>query len=444
MLTPHATVATMILRLPTAFDGVLVHCCEPPGDGGLPSGNGEAMTATIPAATWEDSFARRAQHAGGEITAILALAGAKDIITFSGGFPAPETFPVAVLQEITARLLSDDAAVALQYSPTEGLASVRAAMADRLHDTEGHRPPDDELMITSGGIDAMELVSKSLLDADDVVAVEAPTYLGAIMAFRSFEAAVASIPMDEEGLDVEAFAHRLDQGLRPKLLYTIPEYQNPTGLTLSLERRHALVELCRRYNVLILEDVAYRDLGFTASRLPSLWSLAPDVVVQAGTFSKTFFPGVRLGWAAGPSSVIARMVVAKQNTDQCAGALGQRLLEEYLCGGHLDNQLEQSRALYAARCELLLTALEEHMPPGVSWTKPQGGFFSWVTMGPDIDTVALAPKAAAAKVAYVPGTPFHTGGAGHNELRLAFSRVAESDINEGVRRIAALVTPEHR
>ncbi len=399
------------------------------------------MSSTIPAATWEASFARRTQDSGGEITAILALAGAKDIITFSGGFPAPETFPVNVLRELTARLLDKDAAVALQYSPTEGLASVRDAVAARLDAAEGRRPADDELMITSGGIDAMELVSKSLLDAGDAVAVEAPTYLGAIMAFRNYGADVVGIPMDAEGLDVDALAATLAGGLRPKMLYTIPEYQNPSGRTLSLERRHALVDLCRRSNVLILEDVAYRELGFSAQRLPSLWSLAPDLVVQAGTYSKTFFPGVRLGWAAGPASVIARMVVAKQNTDQCAGALGQRLLEEYLRGGHLDRQLEQSRVLYARRSALLIAALEEHMPAGVSWTQPQGGFFSWVT-APGVDTVALASRAAAAKVAYVPGSPFYADGRGRSELRLAFSRVADDTINEGVRRIAALMNPE--
>ena len=400
------------------------------------------MSAATPAPSWEASFARRTQQSGGEITAILALAGAKDIITFSGGFPAPETFPVEVLRDLTARLLETDAAVALQYSPTEGLPSVRDAVAQRLADTEGHRPAGGELMITSGGIDAMELLSKSLLDAGDVVAVEAPTYLGAIMAFRGFDADVVGIPMDADGLDVETFAQRLNAGLRPKMLYTIPEHQNPTGLTLSLERRRALVELCRRFNVLILEDVAYRELGFTGERLPSLWSLAPDVVVQAGTFSKTFFPGVRLGWAAGPASVISRMVVAKQNSDQCAGALGQRLMEEYVRGGHLDRQLEQSRVLYARRCGLLLAALEEHMPSGASWTRPSGGFFSWATAPEGVDTVALAPRAAAARVAYVPGTPFHADGAGSNELRLAFSRVADDDINEGVRRIAALLRPE--
>jgi 2-aminoadipate transaminase len=399
------------------------------------------MTATVPPTTWEASFARRTRGGGdGAISAILALAGATDVITFSGGFPAPETFPVEVLGELTSRLLTTDAAVALQYSPTEGLASVRDALRDRLQRVEGRRPAEDELMVTSGGIDAMELLAKSLLDPGDAVVVEAPTYLGAIMAFRSYEADVLGVPMDDDGMDVEALSDLLAGGLRPKLLYTIPEHQNPTGLTLSLERRRALVERCREHRILILEDVAYRELGFSGERLPSLWSLAPDLVVQAGTFSKTFFPGVRLGWAVGPRSVIARMAVAKQNSDQCAGALGQRLIEEYLRGGHLDDQLERSRALYARRCDLLLQALEAHMPEGVRWTRPQGGFFTWLTVGDAVDTVALTGHAAEARVAYVPGPPFHPAAGGRNELRLAFSRVAEDDIDEGVRRLAHLIT----
>src|SRR4029453_19230292 len=189
-------------------------------------------------------------------------------------------------------------------------------------------PREDELLVTSGGIDALELVSKSFLDTGDVVVVEGPTYLGAIMAFRSFEADVVAVPMDGGGLQVDDLGGRLPAGLRPKLLYTIPDYQNPAGLTLAEDRRAELVELARRYGFLIVEDVAYRELGFRGDPPRIIWSLAPDVVVQAGTTSKTFFPGVRLGWAVGPASVVAQLVAAKQNTDQCAGALGQRLFGE--------------------------------------------------------------------------------------------------------------------
>jgi 2-aminoadipate transaminase len=397
------------------------------------------MTAAPELTDWTASFARRTRTlGGGEITAILALAGATDVITFSGGFPDPATFPKDVLGEIATRLVAQDVAVALQYSPTEGLPGLRDYLAGRMEALQGRRPADGELMVTSGGIDCMELVAKSLVDPGDVVVVEAPTYLGAIMAFRGYEADLRGVPVDDEGMRVDVLADLLGAGLRPKALYTIPDHQNPTGLSLSAPRRQALVELARRYRFLILEDVAYRELGFADAAPPSLWSLAPDVVVQSGTFSKTFFPGVRLGWAAGPPEVIAQLVTAKQNSDQCSGALGQRMLEEYGRGGHLDRQLVASRALYARRAGLMARALAAHMPEGTSWTTPGGGFFTWVTAPDGIDTVALSPGAAARKVAYVPGTPFYPEGGGVSQLRLAYSRVADDLIDEGARRLGAL------
>jgi 2-aminoadipate transaminase len=398
------------------------------------------MTAAPELRDWTASFARRTQTlGGGEITAILSLAGATDVITFSGGFPDPATFPRDVLGEIAARLIATDVAVALQYSPTEGLPGLRDYVAGRLESEQGQRPAAGELMITSGGIDCMELIAKSLVDEGDVVVVEAPTYLGAIMAFRGYEADLRGVPMDDDGMRVDVLADLLATGVRPKVLYTIPDHQNPTGLSMAAGRRAELVDLARRYHFLILEDVAYRELGFDAVAPPSLWSLAPDVVVQAGTFSKTFFPGVRLGWAAGPPEVIAQLVTAKQNSDQCSGALGQRMLEEYGRGGHLDRQLVQSRALYARRAALMDQALRAHMPDGTTWTSPRGGFFTWVTAPDGVDTVALSPAASARKVAYVPGQPFYPGQGGAAQMRLAYSRVADELIDEGARRLGDLV-----
>jgi 2-aminoadipate transaminase len=398
------------------------------------------MTAAPELQNWTASFARRTQTlGGGEITAILSLAGATDVITFSGGFPDPATFPSQVLREIAIRLLDEDVAVALQYSATEGLAGLRDYVGGRIAALQGQRPASGELMITSGGIDCMELMAKSLVDTGDAVVVEAPTYLGAIMAFRGYEADLHGVPMDDDGMQVDVLADLLRGGLRPKLLYTIPDHQNPTGLSLAAERRAELVELARRYRFLILEDVAYRELGFENTAPPSLWSQAPDVVVQAGTFSKTFFPGVRLGWAAGPPEVITQLVTAKQNSDQCSGALGQRMLEEYGRGGHLDRQLVASRALYARRAELMDKALQAHMPEGTTWTAPQGGFFTWVTAPDGVDTVALSPAASARKVAYVPGQPFYSGPGGASQMRLAYSRVEDHLIDEGARRLGDLV-----
>jgi 2-aminoadipate transaminase len=394
------------------------------------------MTAALQEHDWSAGVARRARTlGGGEITAILALAGATDVITFSGGFPDPATFPAGLLAGIAARLISEDAGVALQYSATEGLAGVRDYVSGRLGSLEGRRPADGELMITSGGIDCMELLAKSFVDPGDVVAVEAPTYLGAIMAFRGYEADVRGVPVDDAGMRVDVLADLLAGGLRPKILYTIPDFQNPTGLSMTADRRRDLVGLARRYGFLILEDVAYRELGFGSAVPPSLWSLAPDVVLQAGTFSKIFFPGVRLGWAAGPDEIVSRLTVAKQNSDQCAGALGQRMLEEYGRGGHLDRQIVESRALYARRAELTGKALAAHMPEGTTWTTPEGGFYIWVTGPAGVDTVALAAAARARKVAYVPGRPFYPGDDGGTQIRLAYSRVADDLIDEGVRRI---------
>jgi 2-aminoadipate transaminase len=398
------------------------------------------MTAAPELRDWTASFARRTQTlGGGEITAILALAGASDVITFSGGFPDPQTFPSDVLAEIARRLIAEDAAVALQYSASEGLESLRDYLSERLEALQGTRPAPGELMITSGGIDCLELVAKSLVDVGDVAVVEAPSYLGAIMAFRGYEADLRGVPMDGDGMRVDLLADLLDGGLRPKVLYTIPDHQNPTGLSLAAGRRTALVELARRYRFLILEDVAYRELAFDGTAPPSLWSQAPDVVVQAGTFSKTFFPGVRLGWAAGPREVIAQLVTAKQNSDQCSGALGQRMLEEYGRAGRLDRQLVASRALYQRRASVMGQALAEHMPGGTSWTTPRGGFFTWLSLPDGIDTVALSPAARDRKVAYVPGRPFYPGEGGTAQLRLAYSRVEDHLIEEGARRLGALI-----
>jgi 2-aminoadipate transaminase len=249
---------------------------------------------------------------------------------------------------------------------------------------------------------------------------------------------VVGIPMDDGGLRVDLLAARLEAGLRPKFVYTIPEYQNPAGRTLPLDRRRALVELCRRHGVLIFEDIAYRELSFDGSSLPTLWSLGPDVVLQAGTFSKSFFPGVRLGWAAGPAAVVAELAAAKQNTDQCAGGLGQRLVEEYGRAGGFERHLPAARALYASHWAALSAALTRHMPDGVAWTEPTGGFLTWLTLPPELDTFAMRPAATAAGVAYVPGPPFHVGGDGRNTLRLSFSHLTETELETAAERLGAV------
>jgi 2-aminoadipate transaminase len=388
---------------------------------------------------WDALYAARTRGDVGEgIAAVLGLLGMPGVISFAGGFPDPVTFPRERVASLLAEFAATGEADAFQYAPTRGLAGAVAAFADRIEAQQGRRPADDELVITSGAIEALELVGMSFLDAGDVVVVEGPTYLGAIQSFRGFETTLDAIPLDDEGLQVDELERRLARGLRPKLLYTIPDHQNPAGVTLSAERRMLLVELARKHGFLIVEDVAYRELGFGGEALPSLWTLAPDVVVQAGTTSKTLFPGVRLGWAIAPPDVAARLVSAKQTTDQCAGAFGQRLFEEFQRRGWIDEQLARSRALYERKCTRLLAALEASMPGGARWTTPRGGFFSWLTL-PNVDTTELARRAVERSVGIVPGSLFFPDGRGADSVRLSFSLVDEAQIDEGIERLAALV-----
>jgi 2-aminoadipate transaminase len=398
------------------------------------------MAVTAQTSRWEELFAARTRaDVGDGIAQVLAFLGVPGLISFAGGFPDPLTFPRDRTRVLLAEFAESIEVDAFQYAPTRGLAGPLDAVADRIESLQGRRPADDELMLTSGAIEALDLIGKTFLDRGDTVLVEAPTYLGAIMAFRGFGSEIVAVPMDDAGLDVDELERVLAAGPRPKLLYTIPDHQNPAGVTLAAERRTQLVELARRHGLLIVEDVAYRELTFDDLSLPSLWSLGPDTVVQAGTTSKTFFPGVRLGWAAGPAEISRRLVSAKQNTDQCAGAVGQRLVEEYIRRGWIDEQLARSRALYRRKCELLLAALARDMPEGVRWTTPRGGFFSWVTFPERVDSTELAARAAADGVGIVPGTLFFADGRGTDSIRLSFSMVDESQIDEGVARLAALI-----
>src|SRR5215207_2741819 len=382
--------------------------------------------STVDTSNWTRAFSQRALNQGAAELATILAGSPPGVLSVSGGFPSPATFPTEVLDEIMARLLRDDPGVALQYAPSEGIPSVREYLIERQEHLQGRRPELEELIVTSGGMECITLAGLALLDPGDAVVVEAPTYLGALMAFAGFEAPVTGIPID-------------DDGLRPKLIYLIPDFQNPTGRTLTLERRHALIELCRRHGVLILEDVAYREMSFDGGALPSLWSLGPDVVVQAGTFSKIFCPGVRLGWAVGPADVVEQMAAAKQTGDQCASALAQRIVEQYGRAGHFERQVPQSRALYERGWRAVEGALHEHMPDGVSWSEPSGGFFTWLTLPDGLDASELRATALEAGVNYVPGRPFYPGDEGAAELRVSFSYLSEAELATAVQRLAGVI-----
>ncbi len=400
------------------------------------------MAAEVSTTTLSGLLAARTRSGSAEVATILAPTP-PGVLSLAGGFPHPGTFPSDEVAAITAQLLADEPA-ALQYTPSDGVPSFTAFLSERMERLDGRRPGRDELLITSGGMDSLALACLSLVEPGDVVVVEAPTYLGALMAFAAHGATIVGIPVDSDGMRVDDLARRLDAGLRPKFVYTIPEFQNPTGLTLPLERREALIETCRRHGVPILEDVAYREIAFGAAPPPSLWSLAPDVVVQAGTFSKIFAPGLRLGWAVGPAEIVGAMAAAKQTTDQCANGFGQRIIEAYGRGGGFDRRIPRSQAFYAAQWAALEAALERHLPEGCSWSRPGGGFFAWLTLPPGIDAGAIRPAALEAGVTYVPGHAFHTEpGAGTNELRLSFSYLEAADLERAVERLAGVLR-DHR
>jgi len=391
---------------------------------------------------WRDLYARRAQaEVGGEIARIMALSGRTDVISFAGGFPDPAAIDRDGVAEIMSELASGDIS-AFEYAPTGGLPGLRSYLAERIGRHEGRAPAPSELLVTSGGIEAMELLAKVFIDEGDTVVTEAPTYLGAQMCFAAAEAELVTVPVDDAGLDVDALAGLLTDGVRPKFIYTNPDHQNPAGVTLSAERRGVLVELARRYGVLVVEDVAYREFAHAREPLPSLWAAAPDVVVQIGTFSKIFSPGTRLGWAVGPEDVVERLVWAKQITDQCASALAQRVVEEYGRRGHLDGQVERATELYAARCGRMLECLEAGLPAGVSWTRPDGGFFTWLTLPQALDAADVAERSAEAGVVLVPGVPFFPDNRGRSYLRVCFSRASLSEIEEGVRILSRVLREE--
>lgn len=390
--------------------------------------------------SWNRLFsARVAPDDADGISSFIGQAHQQDTINFTGGFPHPATFPVAELRELFDKVLSDP--TALQYAPTAGLPGLMDWFGQWLGRHDARRPGAGELAVTSGGMEGLTLVNRCLVDPGDLVLVEGPTFLGAVLAIRHAQARMAAVPMDEEGLDITALEDLLTRHGSPpvKYVYVIPDHQNPTGRSLSTPRRHALVELARRHGVLIVEDVAYRELGFGEERRPTLWAIGPDVVLQLGTFAKTFLPGLRLGWVAGPAPLVTEVVRAKQFTDQCASPLGQRLLEDYGRSGGYDRGIAAARTFYRHRRDLMLGALDAHLPPEVRFTRPDGGFFSWLTAPAGTDVESIRPHALDAGVDFLPGRVFYPGGDGGNELRLAYSSVPEDKIAEGVRRLGKVL-----
>ncbi len=394
---------------------------------------------------WQDAFANRMELIGDTaVIELLKLAERPDVLSFAGGLPDAATFPMAAVKDVAAQVFDDHGSMALQYGPTAGYTALREWIAQRMGSVEGVTATMDEILITSGGIEAMDLIAKTLLNAGDTVIVEAPTYLAAFQVFQCYDVDFLAVDIDDHGMRVDLLEERLKeldrQGKKAKLIYTIPTFQNPGGVTMTLDRRRRLVELADKYGIPILEDHAYAELYFDHAPPPSLKSLNPDGVLFVSTFSKIFGPGIRLGWIAAPQAVIAQLCQAKLGSDQCSSTLGQRIVYEYGRKGLMDSQIALSRALYQSKRNTTMEALAAHARPGMSWTRPDGGFYVWLTAPEGIDaTSMLAWAVEHEKVAFVAGPSFYADGRGANQFRLCYSFLDQSLIEEGISRVCRSV-----
>lgn len=373
------------------------------------------------------------------IREILKVTERPDIISFAGGLPSPEGFPIDAMRAAFDRVLSTQGKAALQYGPTQGYAPLRQWIADLLS-SKGRATSPDEILIVSGSQQGLDLLGKVLVDPGSKLLVETPSYLGALQAFSLFQPRFASVPSDEGGLVPEAIDTALAADARA--LYALPNFQNPTGRTLSRARREALLERAARFDVPVIEDDPYGDLRYAGEAPPSLYALAPAAgakVVRLGSFSKVLAPGIRLGYLAAPTGLIHKLVQAKQATDLHTATLTQMAAYEVVKDGFLETHLPRVRALYRHQCEVMLEALAQHFPREARWTRPEGGMFIWVTLPPHIDSSALLQRAIEAGVAFVPGAPFYAEAPQPNTLRLSFVTVPEDKIRDGVARLARLI-----
>jgi 2-aminoadipate transaminase len=373
---------------------------------------------------------------------LMALTERADVISLAGGLPDTTTFPADSYASLMGTVAAQSCARALQYGPTEGLAAVKRCVAAVMA-AEGASVDPGEVLITTGGQQVIDLACKTLLDPGDIVIAEAPTYPGAVPTFCSYEAEVIQIPVDRDGLRMDLLVETLDRldthGRRPKFIYTIPNFHNPAGVTLSLARRRELVTLAAEREILILEDNPYGLLRYEGDALPTLFSLERDFVIYASTFSKILSPGVRLGWAVAPAPVMAKMNIGKQASDLCSSSISQYFVSAYFDSGPWEDYVRSLVGIYRLRRDVMLDALAEHLPREAVWTHPQGGLFIWVTLPDYIDTTDLLARALEERVAFVPGRAAYLDGRGGSELRLNFSGVGEEEIREGVRRIGEVV-----
>jgi 2-aminoadipate transaminase len=374
---------------------------------------------------------------------LMAITERPEVISLAGGLPDTSTFPPDSYASIMQSVAAESCARALQYGPTEGMQVVKACIAEVMAE-EGRVVDVDDVLVTTGGQQVIDLMCKTLIDPGDVIVAEAPTYPGAIPAFTSYQADVVQVAMDDDGMlidELEATLETLErEGRRPKFIYTIPNFQNPRGVTMSLERRKRLVRIAAERELLVLEDNPYGLLRYEGDALPTLRSLdEEEFVVYLGTFSKILSPGIRLGWAAAPRPVLQKMNVGKQGVDLCSSSVTQCFVAAYFESGRWQDYLDSLVGLYRRRRDVMLGALAESFPAESEWTRPQGGLFLWATLPEYLDTTDLLARALQENVAFVPGRAAFLDGRGGSSMRLNFSGVGEDDIREGIRRIGEVV-----
>jgi 2-aminoadipate transaminase len=380
-----------------------------------------------------------------EIRELLKLTRKPGTISFGGGLPDPAIFPYDAVEAASTRAIRELGRLALQYSPTEGEPFLKEQVSAFLG-RQGEKAQPDEMIIVSSSQQALDLLSKILIDPGDPVILERPSYVGTLQAFRAFGADFHSIEMDENGIRPDklesAVASLVSKGRKPKFVYLIPDFQNPSGVNLTLQRRHEALAIASKYDLLIVEDSPYRELRFEGELIPSIRSLDTEGrVVQLKTLSKIFCPGFRLGWVTAPPEVLEKMVMAKQGTDLCTSAFVSILAAFLFKDGHIERQIEVSKKLYAKKSATMIAALTEYMPKveGLSWTRPEGGMFLWLRLPEYMDSLEMISDAIELGVAYVIGSCFYADGSGGNEMRLNYSYPSEEQIVEGVKRLSRLV-----
>ncbi len=391
--------------------------------------------------SWEELFAQRTEGMKSSVIRdLLKYTQQPDMISFAGGMPAPEVFPTREFKEAANFVLDEVGAQALQYGPTDWYPPLKDFLVDKMCKYGVPAEPSN-ILLTNGSQQALDLIGKLFIDPSDTVLTESPTYLGALQAFNAYQPKYVTVPIDDDGMRTDLLEEIL-AAQKVKFIYTMPNFQNPTGVTMSLERRMRLVELAAKYGTFIVEDDPYGELRYEGEDVTPLVVLHKENVFYLSTFSKTMSPGIRLGWVVAPEKLIAKLIQAKQGADLHTSSLIQMLAYDICQRGILRNHVKIIRRVYQERRDIMLAAMEKYFPPGVTWTHPEGGMFLWVRVPEHVNTAEFLKIALEEKVAFVPGFAFYPGGGGDNTMRLNFSNARPEMIEEGIKRLARALKRE--